>query len=304
MPSADVSGVSIYYEETGTGRPIVLSHGIPTDYRAWGGQIGPFSKENRVVSYSRRYAYPNKRDGDVTDSTVENNASDLRSFIEYLGSGPVDLVGHSYGGFAAAYLAASHPELVRSLVLVEPAISTLLVEDASNQGQLLSLLLRSPSVALSARRFQSGSLFPSLKALAMGQTEKAVELNINGVQDERGAFAALPETQRRMMLDNARTIAELRTRFPPFRSQVHSIACRTLVINGENTALWLKRIGELAASSIPHAERATVSKARHFPHIENAAEFNERVLRFLSATPEGLALASVNLVNSNKGVRL
>jgi non-heme chloroperoxidase len=284
VPSVDVGGVSLFYEESGAGQPIVLSHGIPTDYRAWSSQTGPLSKTRRVVSYSRRYAYPNKREGDVADSTIGNNASDLKGLIEKLGAGPVDLVGHSYGGFIAAYLAADHPELIRSLVLVEPAISTLLVEDESSQGQLLSLLLRSPSVALSARRFQRRSLHPSLEALDAGQTEKAVELNVDGVQDKPGAFAAMPEAQRRMMLDNARTIAELRTKFPLFKAQIGKIAARTLVINGEESALWLRRIGELTASSIPHAQRSLISKARHFPHIENAPEFNERVLTFLSAS--------------------
>jgi len=282
MPSVDAGGVSLYYEEKGTGRPLVFVHGIPTDFRAWAAQIEPFSKAHRVMALSRRYAAPNARHGDLADSTIGNNASDLKGFIENLGIGPVDIVGHSYGGFAAAYLAADHADLVRSLVLVEPAISTLLVADQKSAAQLLSLLLRSPSVALAARRFQNRSLIPSLKALDSGDQGKAVELNVDGVQDLPGAYARLPQETRKMMLDNAKTIAELRTEFPKFTAdEARKISARTLILNGEFSSLWLRRIGELLAAAVPRAETAKVPRARHFPHMENPEFFNERVLAFL-----------------------
>jgi len=282
MPSVSADGVDLYYEEKGTGEPVVFSHGIPTDHRAWSSQMDAFSKNYRTIAYSRRYAAPNDRKGDLSDSTVENNAADLKGLVEKLGVGPIRLVGHSYGGFTAAYFASEHPELVRSLVLVEPAISTLLVENASSQAQMFSLLLRSPSVALSARRFQTTSLYPSLKALDAGQIEKAVELNVDGVQDKRGAFALMPEPVRAMMLENARTIAELRTVFPPFKARAGKLTCKTLVVNGEDSALWLRRIGELLARALQNGDSFKVPHARHFPHLENDSAFNGRVLEFFS----------------------
>jgi non-heme chloroperoxidase len=281
----EVGGVTLYHERTGSGEPIVFSHGIPTDYRAWSSQVEAFSKSYSTIAYSRRYAAPNQRQGDVSDSTVENNAADLGGLIEGLGVAPVHLVGHSYGGFVAAYLAADRPDLVRTLTLVEPAIATLLVEDPNSQGQMLGLLLRSPSVALSARRFQTGSLAPSLEALDAGQNEKAARLNLDGVQDEPGAFDAMPDSAKKMFVDNARTIAELRTRFPPFKARIVKISCRVLVINGEQSALWLRRIGELAARSITNGRGAKVSSSRHLPHMENPSEFNAKLLAFISEPP-------------------
>ncbi len=283
MPSVDVGGVSLYYEEKGSGHPVLFVHGIPTDYRAWSAQVEPFSKGHRMIAISRRYASPNARQGDVMDSTIGNNATDLKGFIEKLGIAPVHLVGHSYGGFVAAYFAADNPDLIRSLVLVEPAVATLLVANQKSSAQLLSLLLRSPSVALAARRYQSGSLFPSLKALDAGGMERAVELNVDGIQDLRGAYAKLPEATRKMMLDNARTVGEQRTEFPRFTAdEARRISSRTLILNGEMGAVWLHRIGELLARAIPNSERAMVRGARHFPHMENAQDFNEKVLAFLS----------------------
>jgi len=285
MPTVDVGGVSLYYEEWGSGRTVVFVHGIPTDYRAWRGQEAVFSKGRRMVAVSRRYAAPNTREGDVSDSTVHNNAVDLKGFIEKVAGGPVDLVGHSYGGFVSAFLAADHGDLVRSLVLVEPAVSTLLVADQTSSSQLLGLLLRSPSVALSGRRFQSGSLAPSLKALEAGETSRAVELNVDGVQDMKGAFAKLPEETKRMMKDNARTIAELKTVFPRFTAaEARLISCPTLIVNGENSALWLRKIGELLAEAVPKSQLVKVNGARHFPHMENPDEFNKQVLAFLSGS--------------------
>lgn len=282
MPSANVGGVDIYYEEMGSGKTTVFVHGIPTDYRAWESQRVPFSQGRRMVALSRRYAAPNVRAGDVSDSTVQNNAEDLRGFIEQVGGGLVDLVGHSYGGFISAFLAANHGDLIDSLVLVEPAVSTLLVADQANSSQLLGLLLRSPGVALSGRRFQNGSLKPSIQALAGGETAKAVELNVDGVEDLKGAFGGFPETTRKMMLENARTIAELKTAFPMFTAaEAARIRCPTLIVNGASSALWLRRIGELLAKAVPGSKRLLVTNARHFPHFENPTEFNSKVLEFL-----------------------
>jgi non-heme chloroperoxidase len=282
MPSIDVDGVSLYYERAGNGAPVVFCHGIPTDYRAWGAQVDVFSKSYATVTYSRRYAAPNHREGDVTDSTIGNNAADLKGLIDRLGVAPVHLVGHSYGGFVAAYLAADHPDLVSTLVLVEPAIATLLIEDPNSSGQMLSLLLRSPSVALSARRFQSGALAPGLKALDSGQSETAIRLTVDGLQDKRGAFASMPDPAKKMMLDNAATLAEQRTKLPPFKESAGKISCRTLVINGGQSALWLRRIGELVARSVSQCEALTIAGSGHFPHLESPSEFNSKVLGFFS----------------------
>jgi len=285
MPAVDLGGVSVYYEEKGIGTPVVFVHGIPTDYRAWQAQMEPFSKGRRMIALSRRYAAPNTRQGDLSDSTVYNNSTDLKGFIEKVAGGPADLVGHSYGGFISVFFAANHPDLVKSLVLVEPAISTLLVADQKSGVQALGFLFRSPSVAFSARRFQTKSLGPSLKALEGNEFERAVELNVDGIQGTEGAFRALPEDIRKMMLDNARTVAELKTPFPRFTAkEAGTISCPTLVVNGGESTPFLNKIGELTAKAVPSTKRVLVPRSHHFPHFENAEFFNENVLAFLEGT--------------------
>lgn len=197
---------------------------------------------------------------------------------------PVNLVGHSYGGFATAVLAADHPDLVQSLVLVEAAVSTMLVTNEKSIAQMLGLLFRYPAVALSARRFQSRALYPSLKALEQGQLQRATELMVDGIQDKRGAFGELDSETRQMMLDNGRTIGELNTKFPLFtRTEAAKISCKTLVVNGERSPKWLRKIGELLAGSIGGSSHVIIPGSAHFPHFEKPVEFNGELQKFFSS---------------------
>lgn len=100
----------------------------------------------------------------------------------------------------------------------------------------------------------------------------------------KGAFAVLPEESKKMMLENGRTVGELRTRFPRFTpAEARHVACSTLILNGESSPVWLRRIGELLGRSIPGAKVSVVPGTRHFPHVENPALFNEKVLAFLGS---------------------
>src|SRR5437867_2321551 len=216
IPSLELNGVNLFYAEKGAGEPVVFVHGIPTDYRAWDSQLDSFSEHYRAIAYGRRYAYPNAREGDLLDSTVENNAIDLMGLLEKLRATPAHIVGHSYGGFISLYVAAHHPEMVRSFVLVEPAVSTLLVKNPKNILEFLLLFLRSPSVALSAAKYVRKGNNPAFKALDKGDLLTAVKLNLDAIEDKDGVLDRLSAKTRAMMIDNARTVGELRTRVPVF----------------------------------------------------------------------------------------
>ena len=282
MAFVDIAGVNLFYVEKGAGQPVVFVHGIPTDYRAWSSQLNSVSEQFRAIAYSRRYAQPNKREGDLSDSTVENNAADLIGLIKELGLAPVHLIGHSYGGFIAAYCASRNPEVARSLSLVDPAASTLLVQDPKNPIQFLSLLLRSPSTALSAAKFTTGSLNPSLAAFHRGDFDTALRLNLDGIMNKKGAFGEFPESVRTMMKENERTVGELGTRFPAFtKTDAARISSPTLLINGGGSPKFFHSIVDELARAIPKSEVARIPDSAHFPHLEKPAEFNTRLLTFI-----------------------
>src|SRR5436853_3322016 len=135
LRNAHVGGMKLAYVRAGIGEPVVFVHGIPTDYRAWNSQIEPFSSKYQVIAYSRRLAQPNQNSMDYEKSTIETNSADLVGLIEQLGISPVHLVGHSYGGFAAAYCASTNPQLIHTLTLIEPAVSTMLLKNRKSISQ-------------------------------------------------------------------------------------------------------------------------------------------------------------------------
>src|SRR5262249_58156157 len=70
------------------------------------------------------------------DYSAMTDAEDLAALIRKLQVGPARIVGHSYGAYAALFLAAKYPELVRSMVLSEPPLLTWLNDLPAGQPLL------------------------------------------------------------------------------------------------------------------------------------------------------------------------
>ncbi len=236
-----------------------------------------------MIAYSRRLAQPNRNEMNYEKSTIENNSQDLVGLIDELGFSSVHLVGHSYGGFAAAYCASTNPRLIRTLTLIEPAVSTMLLKNLKSRSEFIGLLFAHPSIAISAARFQRGSLDPSLKAFREGDFDAALRFNLDGIMNRHGAFEQLPESVRVMTKENERTLGELMAQVPVFgKNEASRISAPTLLIHGTHSPKVLHAIVDRLRKAIPNSETSIVSRAAHFPHFEKPQEFNELVLGFLA----------------------
>jgi len=139
MPPArtiEVDGVATAYHDAGAGEPIVFIYGgnfgtpeSASSAQVWNLNFVPLSRQFRVVAFDKLgqgYTGNPLRDEDYTMAAVVRHAA---AFIAALKLPPVHLVGHSRGGFAAARVALDHPQLVRSLTIVNsgtlsPRVST------------------------------------------------------------------------------------------------------------------------------------------------------------------------------------
>lgn len=111
---------SINYFSEGQGEIIVFIHGGQEDYRVFMPQIELLSNEFQVVTYSRRYNFPNNNEISG-EYNVKTEADDLKILISMFDK-PAHLVGHSYGGLIALEFAVGNPEMLKSLTLSEPAL--------------------------------------------------------------------------------------------------------------------------------------------------------------------------------------
>src|SRR6476660_9523421 len=100
-----VNDVELHYIEQGQGEPLILLHGGQGDYRSWEPQMKVLSPQYRVISYSRRYNYPNNNPFTAKYHSAYTEADDLAAFIRRLKLGRVHLVGTSIGAFTALVLA-------------------------------------------------------------------------------------------------------------------------------------------------------------------------------------------------------
>ena len=153
-------GIQVWHAwSTSAGRPLVLLHGGSGSWTHWLRNIQGLSKDRAVYALD----LPGFGDSDLPPET--RDADDLQHHVaqgmrQLLGAGPHDVMGFSFGGMTAGFIAAEQPDLIRRLVLVgipglglfgDPLDLRGLRDDMSRQERrhilrhnLLQIMLRHP----------------------------------------------------------------------------------------------------------------------------------------------------------------
>jgi non-heme chloroperoxidase len=126
--------IDIYYEDHGTGTPVVLSHGYPLSGQAWEKQVPALlDAGHRVITYDRRGWGDSTRPGIGYD--YDTFAADLQGLMEKLDLREAVLVGHSMGtGDVTHYLGRYGSDRVSKAVLISPIPPYLLMTDDNPEG--------------------------------------------------------------------------------------------------------------------------------------------------------------------------
>lgn len=275
LHALSVNGTRLAYRLIGdsTATPVVLVHGTLGDLRVWSGQETAFAQTYRVLVYSRRYHPPNPQVEDNQTYSPKLHAEDLAAMLLTLELPSAHIVGSSYGAYVALALAREHPEMVRSLVLAEPPIFSLLT--GSETGDSVR------------RAFYTAVLDPSRAAFAHGDSIAAMRLAFDGMSG-RGQFDKLPAAARADLLAHA---FEMRHEMLANREQyLPQVSCAelgrvttpVLIVRGERSPRMFQLISDELTRCLRNDTTVVIPRTGHPPHAGNPAYYNQVVLRYLA----------------------
>ncbi len=109
-------GVKLYYEEAGSGVPIVFVHEFAGDYRSWEPQMRYFSRRYRCIAFNARGWPPSDVPEDVGRYSQARACDDIRSVLDALQIDKAHVVGCSMGALATLHFGLTYPNRTRSLL--------------------------------------------------------------------------------------------------------------------------------------------------------------------------------------------
>jgi pimeloyl-ACP methyl ester carboxylesterase len=264
MAIARVNGVSLFYEESGSGPPLLFIHAFPVGRGMWEPQVRFFAERFRVITYDCRGFGRSEAPTHPTAYSQAHSVADARALLEHLRAVPAAVCGLSMGGNIALNLALGHPDVVRALVLCDTGAGS---EDPG------SFRARCVEYAEATERgmdgfFEQLMLWPVFGDFVKGPRESALLREMVLAQPPHGIGLTALYT--------------LATRLPVYalRERLESLRIPTLVVYGERDAPCVETSKFLAAT-IPAARLWPVPGASHFVNLDTTDAFNQTLQAFL-----------------------
>ena len=270
MPTATVNGVRLFYQVTGdAGPPLALVHGGWGNHTGWDPVVPALAERFRVLAYDRRGHSQSERP--PGPGSMEEDAADLAALIEQLGPAPAHVVGNSSGAIVALRLAARRPDLVRSLIVHEPP--------------LLDLPLDDPAEARAAREARA-RLGAVVARLATGDLEGGAREFFDTVAFGPGTWDGLPPDVRTMFLHNAPTLLDEAHDPEAYTVDLAALAAfprPALLTYGDQSLPYFPPIVRKLGAVPPRAEVRLLAGVGHVPHATHPDEYAATVAAFAEA---------------------
>ena len=258
MPTANVNGQRLYYEDTGGAGPaVVFSHGLLMDHTMFAPQIEALRGRFRCIAWDERGHGATAGDT-LAPFTYYDSADDLAALLAHLEIPRAVLAGMSQGGFLSLRCALTHPKVVRALILIDTQAGP---EDPA----------RLPGYNELARRWMEGGLTDDIADV--------VEATVLG-QGWAGAAHWRAKWKETRPANLAACMQTLGGR-DDITARLAEIKIPALVIHGDaDAAIELSKARALA-DGLPDARLVVVEGAGHAANLTHPAPVNAAIERFL-----------------------
>jgi pimeloyl-ACP methyl ester carboxylesterase len=248
MPKLNRDGVELYYEVHGEGSPLLLTHGYSSSSHMWEGQVAPFSKHYKLITWDMRGHGHSDYPEALSEYSEAATVADMAAILDAVGAKQAIIGGLSLGGYMSLAFHLVHPERTQALLIIDTGPGY--KKDEARDGWNATSLKR-------AERLEAEGLPKGGGA----ETRTAPHRNADGLaKAARGML-----TQR-----DARVIESL-----------PNIHVPSLVVVGSEDTPFIAASDYMAAK-IPGAKKAVIDKAGHASNIDQPEAFNAAVLGFLA----------------------
>ena len=276
MSIAKVDSIELYYEEHGSGDPLLLIMGLAADSMAWLFQVPELSKHYRTITFDNRgVGRSTKPAGPYTISQL---ADDTAGLLDALGIARTHVVGVSMGGMIAQELALRHPQRVRGLVLActypEPDADIERQRQFSVE-QLGGKVVSGGDIQIDLKALDPMAFFQQLLPLAFNQ--EFIEKELPTIMPLFAGALQYGFSMEAILGQVAAVMSHKVT------DRLHQITSPTLVITGDADRLVPPANSDVLAKHIPGARLVKVPGGSHGFNFETPEVFNREVLSFLAS---------------------
>lgn len=267
-------GVKLYYEETGTGTPIVFAHEFAGDFRSWEPQVRHFSRRYRCITYNARGYPPSDVPADVERYSQQRARDDVRSVLDALDLQRAHIVGLSMGGFASLHFGMAYSPRALSLVVAGCGYGAHPSQYAQfqEQARALAKTMVEEGMAKVAATYGHGPARMQLKA-----------------RDPRGFADFIRNFSEHSAQGSANTMLGYQARRPSLydlTAEMARITAPVLIVAGDEDDATLEP-SVLMKRTIPTAGLVVLPKSGHVLNLEDPALFNRLLEDFFHQVESG-----------------
>ena len=274
MPYADSKGVQLYYEEAGTGFPIIFVHEFAGDLRSWEGQMRYFSRRYRCIAFNARGYLPSDVPAAVSQYSQAIATDDIANVMRSLGIRKAHIIGCSMGGYATLHFGLRFASMARSLNVIGAGYGS----DPDKRAQFLR------DTEVMARRFEELGTPEAITTYQIGPARVQLQN-----KDPRGFDALCEEFAGHSALGSANTLRGVQARRPTIYNLARGLArmkVPTHIISGDEDTQCLEP-GVFIKRTCPAARLTVVPATGHAVNIEEPDLFNRITDEFLSLVDAG-----------------